>query len=165
LDTLALGLERRRLNWVLDADIRGFFDNIDHEWLLTFIKHRIGDKRVWRHVQKWLQAGVLEEGMVHVAEYGTPQGGSISPLLANIYLHYVFDNWANRWRGTEATGEMQIVRFADDVVVCFEHREDAERFLAEMQERLGRFHLELNMEKTRLIEFGRHARTSRRGRG
>jgi group II intron reverse transcriptase/maturase len=165
LDTLAVGIRQRPLNWVLDADIRGFFDNIDHEWLMAFIKHRIADKRVWRHIQKWLHAGVFEDGEVRSAEYGTPQGGSISPLLANIYLHYAFDNWANRWRGTEATGDMQIVRFADDVVVSFEHREDAERFLAGMQERLRRFHLELNMEKTRLIEFGRNARQARRDRG
>jgi group II intron reverse transcriptase/maturase len=161
LDTLAVALRHRPLNWVLDADIRGFFDNIDHEWLMKFIKHRIADKRVWRHIHKWLQAGVLEDGEVHVAEYGTPQGGSISPLLANVYLHYAFDNWASVWRSKEATGDMQIVRFADDVVVCFEHREDAERFLAGMRERLGRFHLELNMDKTRLLEFGRKARRDR----
>jgi group II intron reverse transcriptase/maturase len=166
LDTLAVGLMRRRLNWVLDADIRGFFDNIDHEWLLKFVKHRIADKRVWRHIQKWLQAGVMEEGIVSVAEYGTPQGGSISPLLANIYLHYAFDNWANHWQSKAAIGDMQIVRFADDVVVSFEHREDAERFLAAMRERLQRFHLELNMEKTHLLEFGRKAhQTQRRGGG
>jgi len=165
LDTLAVGLRYRPLNWVLDADIRGFFDNIDHACLMKFIKHRIADKRVWRHIQKWLYAGVYEEERVYKAEYGTPQGGSISPLLANIYLHYAFDNWANRWRGTKATGDMQIVRFADDVVVSFEHREDAERFLVGMQERLRRFHLELNMEKTRLIEFGRKARQARQDRG
>jgi len=165
LDTLAAGLEAKRLYWVLDADIRGFFDNIDHEWLLRFLKHRIADKRVLRHVQKWLHAGVLEDGKVSVAEYGTPQGGSISPLLANIYLHYAFDNWAAIWRQKVAVGQMQIVRFADDVVVCFERRDDAERFLAEMQKRLGKFHLELNMEKTRLIEFGRLPFQTRQKRG
>jgi RNA-directed DNA polymerase len=165
LDYLAVGLMQGRLNWVLDADIRGFFDNIDHEWLLTFVKHRIADKRVWRHIKKWLQAGVLEDGIVRKVEYGTPQGGSISPLLANIYLHYAFDIWAEIWRRKEATGEMRIVRFADDAVICFENREDAERFLAAMRERLGRFHLELNMEKTRLIEFGLKALRDRESRG
>jgi group II intron reverse transcriptase/maturase len=165
LDHLAVGLTAGRLNWVLDADIRGFFDNIDHEWLLTFIKHRIADKRVWRHIKKWLQAGVLEDGEVHRAEYGTPQGGSISPLLANIYLHYAFDNWANIWRRKEATGDMLIVRFADDIIVCFENREDAARFLAAMRERLSRFHLDLNMDKTRLIEFGLKALRDRQRRG
>lgn len=165
LDTLAVGLMRRPLNWVLDADIRGFFDNIDHEWLLKFIKHRIADKRVWRHIQKWLRAGVFEDGEIQVAEYGTPQGGCISPLLANIYLHYAFDNWADRWQRKEATGDMLIVRFADDVVVSFEHREDAERFLVAMRERMSRFHLELNMEKTHLLEFGRTAHQTRQNRG
>jgi RNA-directed DNA polymerase len=165
LDALVCGIEGRPLNWVLDADIRGFFDNIDHEWLLTFLKHRIADKRVWRHIKKWLQAGVLEDGIIQAADYGTPQGGSISPLLANIYLHYAFDNWANVWRRKEAIGEMLIVRFADDVVDCFEYREDAERFLAAMQERMGRFHLELNMDKTHLLEFGHWATATRKHRG
>ena len=164
LDVLAVGLMRRPLNWVLDADIRGFFDNIDHAWLMKFIKHRIADKRIWRHIQKWLQAGVLEDGEVRVEEYGTPQGGSISPLLANIYLHYAFDNWADQWRRKETTGDMLIVRFADDVVVSFEHREDADRFLAAMQERMSRFHLELNMEKTHLLEFGRKAHQAQQSR-
>ena len=161
LDTLATRLENWRLNWVLDADIRGFFDNIDHEWLLQFLKHRIADERVLRHIQKWLQAGVFEKDEIHVAEYGTPQGGSISPLLANIYLHYAFDIWADRWRRKEATGDVLIVRFADDIVTCFEHREDAERFLVAMQERMKRFHLELNMEKTQLMEFGRKSPQAR----
>lgn len=164
LDRLAVGLNGGRLNTVLDADIRGFFDNIDHRSLLRFIEHRIADKRVWRHVKKWLQAGVLEDGEVRVAEYGTPQGGSISPLLANIYLHYAFDNWASVWQRKEATGEMLIVRFADDVVACFEHREDAERFLAGMRERLGKFHLEMNMEKTHLLDFGLKALRDRQAR-
>jgi group II intron reverse transcriptase/maturase len=165
LDRLAVGLSGGRLNWVLDADIRGFFDNIDHVWLLKFIKHRIADKRVLRHIQKWLKAGVLEDGVVSIAEYGTPQGGSISPLLANIYLHYAFDNWATIWQRKEAIGEMLIVRFADDVVVCFEHREDAERFHTGMRERLNKFHLEMNMEKTQLIEFGLKALRDRQARG
>jgi len=165
LDTLAVAIQQRPLNWVLDADIRGFFDNIDHEWLMKFVEQRIADKRVLRHIRKWLQAGVFEDGEVRVAEYGCPQGGSISPLLANIYLHYAFDIWAHNWRFKAATGDMQIVRYADDVVVCFEHREDAERFLSAMHERLGRFHLELNMEKTQLIEFGRKAHQSRKNRG
>jgi RNA-directed DNA polymerase len=164
LDSLAVAINRGQLNWVLDADIRGFFDNIDQEWMLKFIKHRIADKRVWRHVQKWLQAGVLEDGKVHVAEYGTPQGGSISPLLANIYLHYAFDNWANVWQRKEATGAMLIVRYADDAVICFEHQTDAERFLIAMRERLSKFHLELNMDKTHLLEFGRKAEQNRRWR-
>jgi len=165
LNMLAGGLSAGRLNWVLDADIRGFFDNIDHGWMMRFIKHRIADKRVWRHIKKWLQAGVLEDGEVRIAEYGTPQGGSISPLLANIYLHYAFDVWAHNWRCKEATGEMLAVRFADDAVQCFEHREDAERFLEEVRERLSRFHLELNMDKTRLIEFGLKALREREAEG
>lgn len=165
LDTLAANINRHQLNWVLDADIRGFFDNIDHEWLLKFVQHRITDPRVLRHIKKWLQAGVFEGEQVHRTEYGTPQGGSISPLLANIYLHYAFDKWAAIWRRKEALGDVLVVRYADDVVVCFEFREDAERFLAAMRDRLGRFHLELNMEKTRLIEFGRKAQQSRQDRG
>jgi group II intron reverse transcriptase/maturase len=165
LDTLAVALQQRRLNYVLDADIRGFFDNIDHTWMMKFMEHRIADKRVLRHIRKWLQAGVFEDGDVRTAEYGTPQGGSISPLLANIYLHYAFDNWAKVWHGKQATGDMQIVRYADDIIVAFEHREDAVLFLPGMQERLRRFHLELNMEKTRLIEFGRKSWLARRDRG
>lgn len=164
LDTLATAIDQRPLNWVLDADIRGFFDNIDHEWLLKFLKQRIADPRVLRHIQKWLLAGVFEDGETRVDEYGTPQGGSISPLLANIYLHYAFDNWAAIWNRREARGQMLIVRFADDVVICFEHRDDAERFLTGMRERLSKFHLELNMEKTHLLEFGRQAQQNRRDR-
>lgn len=165
LDTLAIGLQHQKLNWVLDADIRGFFDTIDHDWLLRFLEHRIADKRVGRHVKKWLQAGVLEDGQVQRAEYGTPQGGSISPLLANLYLHYAFDNWAACWQRDQARGDMLIVRFADDIVVCFQYREDAERFQQAMQDRLGRFHLDLHQEKTRLIEFGRFAENNRAQRG
>jgi group II intron reverse transcriptase/maturase len=165
LDALAIAINQRPLNYVLDADIKGFFDNMDHEVLMAFVEHRIADKRILRHLRKWLQAGVFEDGEVRQADYGTPQGGSISPLLANIYLHYAFDNWAVVWRRDQSTGDMQMVRFADDIVVAFQNRGDAERFLAEMQERLGRFHLTLNMEKTRLIEFGRFASRHRKARG
>ena len=161
LDTLAVGIERGKVNWVLDIDLRSFFDTIDHKWMMKFIEHRIADKRVLRHILKWLNAGVFEEGKVWRAEYGTPQGGSISPLLANIYLHYVLDNWAAVWEKKQARGEMLVVRFADDAVIGFQHRWEAERFLSEMKDRLGRFHLELNTEKTRLIEFGRFAETTR----
>jgi group II intron reverse transcriptase/maturase len=153
------------VNWVLDADIRGFFDAIVHEWLVKFVKHRIADKRVVRHVKKWLNAGVLEDGEVQRTGEGTPQGGSISPLLANIYLHYALDLWVRSWRRRNANGDMIFVRFADDFVVGFERREEAEKFLAELRERLGRFGLELHPTKTRLIEFGRYAAEHRRRRG
>jgi RNA-directed DNA polymerase len=156
LDALYVGLKVRGVNWVLDADIRGYFDAINHEWLRKFIEHRVKDKRVIRHVQKWLKAGVLEEGNRIQKEEGTPQGGNISPLLANVYLHYVFDLWANHWRKKHARGEMIIVRYADDFVVGFQHRGEAEQFWKELQERFEEFGLELNAEKTRLIEFGRH---------
>lgn len=155
------------MNYVLDADIRGFFDTIDHGWLIQFVEHRIADERVVRHIQKWLNAGVLEDEEVKQVERGTPQGGSISPLLANIYLHYVFDLWANQWRSRHAGGDMIVVRYADDFVVGFEHRANAERFLAELRERFLQFSLELHPDKTRLIEFGRFAieRRERRGEG
>lgn len=167
LDALATGLTTRKVNYVLDADIRGFFDNIDHGWLIQFVEHRIADKRVLRHIQKWLNAGVFEDEEVRQVERGTPQGGSVSPLLANIYLHYVFDLWANQWRKRHANGDMVVVRYADDFVVGFEHQGDAERFLTDLRERFGRFKLELHPEKTRLIEFGRYAieRRERRGEG
>ncbi len=164
LDALTVGLERRRVNWVLDADIRGFFDTIDHEWLLRFLEHRISDRRVLRQARQWLKAGVLEEGELCIAEKGTPQGGSVSPLLANIYLHYVFDLWADRWR-KHAQGDVIIVRYADDFVVGFQHRWEAERFQAELKERLRAFSLELHAGKTRLLEFGRFAAERRKGRG
>lgn len=164
LDTLALKIQKGKVNWVLDADIRAFFDTIDHGWLLKFIEHRIADKRVLRHIKKWLNAGVLEDGKRRRAEYGTPQGGSISPLLANIYLHYALDNWAGIWKKT-AKGEVVIVRYADDAVFGFQHQSEAEKFLEEMKKRLKRFHLELNVEKTRLIEFGRFAAENRDRRG
>lgn len=165
LDALAVGIERRKVNWVLDADVRNFFDAIVHEWLIKFVEHRIADERVVRHIKKWLKAGVLEDGEVHRTEEGTPQGGSVSPLLANIYLHYVLDLWVRSWRRRHASGDMIFVRFADDFVVGFERREDAERFLAEMCARLKRFGLELHPTKTRLFEFGRFAAERRQRRG
>jgi group II intron reverse transcriptase/maturase len=164
LDALTVGLKRRKVNWVLDADIRGFFDAIDHEWMIRFLEHRIGDQRVIRHVKKWLKAGVLEDGKVSWEDHGTPQGGSISPLLANIYLHYVFDLWIQAWR-KRANGDVIVVRYADDFVVGFQHRAEAERFLSELRERLAKFNLELHPTKTRLIEFGRFAAENRQRRG
>jgi len=167
LDALSVGLTRRPISWVLDADIRGFFDAIDHEWLVKFLEHRIADRRVIRHVKKWLRAGVLEDGHRVEVEAGTPQGGSISPLLANIYLHYAFDLWVHQWRQRHAAGEMIVVRYADDFVVGFRHRADAERFQEALARRLAKFHLELHPDKTRLIEFGRFAaeRRKRRSQG
>jgi RNA-directed DNA polymerase len=165
LDALTVGIETRRVNWVLDADIRGFFDTLNHEWLIRFLEHRVADQRVVRLIQKWLRAGVLEDGQRVRSEVGTVQGGSISPLLANIYLHYVFALWVQRWRRTQARGDIIVVRFADDSVVGFEYREEAERFLAELRARLARFGLALHPDKTRLIEFGRVADQNRRGRG
>ena len=165
LDALAVGIEKRKVNWVLDADIRGFYDAIDHEWLRKFVEHRIADKRVLRLIQKWLNAGVIEDGSWSASEEGAPQGASASPLLANVYLHYVFDLWARQWRKRQAHGEVIIVRFADDIVVGFQHRSDAERFQADLVQRFARFNLELNAEKTRLIEFGRFAAQNRRRRG
>ncbi len=165
LDALSVALEKRSVNWVLDADIRGFFDAIDHEWMLKFLQHRIADRRVLRQVRKWLKAGVVEEGQKSIPEEGTPQGGSISPLLANIYLHYVLDLWVDLWRRRHARGDVIIVRYVDDFVVGFEYRAEALRFLSELKERLRRFSLELHAEKTRLIEFGRYAVRNRRRRG
>jgi group II intron reverse transcriptase/maturase len=150
---------------VLDADIRGFFDAIDHDWLVKFVEHRIADRRVVRLIQKWLNAGVLEDGARTRSEEGTPQGGSISPLLANVYLHYVFDLWARRWRKTHAHGDVIVVRYADDFIVGFQHREEAERFLADLRERFTKFGLELHPEKTRLLEFGPYATENRRRAG
>jgi RNA-directed DNA polymerase len=165
LDAVTVGLERRRVNWVFDADIRGFFDAIDHDWLVKFIEHRIADQRVVRHVKKWLNAGVLEDGKRTRSKEGTPQGGSVSPLLANVYLHYVFDLWAHQWRKRKARGEVIIVRFADDAVAGFQYRSDAERFRVEVEKRFRRFNLELHPDKTRLIEFGRYAAERREKRG
>jgi group II intron reverse transcriptase/maturase len=164
LDALAVGLDGRKVNWVLDADIRGFFDNIDHGWLVKFVEHRIADKRVVRLIQKWLRAGVLEDGKVTQVEVGTPQGGNISPLLANIYLHYALDLWFHAWR-RQKDGDVIVVRYADDFVMGFQHKADAERLLLELRERLAKFKLELHPDKTRLIEFGRFAATARGLRG
>jgi len=165
LDALAVGIQQRKVNWVLDADIRGFYDAIDHEWLMRFVEHRVSDKRVRRHIKKWLNAGVLEEGTWRQVEEGVPQGSSIGPLLANIYLHYAFDLWAQSWRTRRARGEVILVRFADDIVAGFQHRSDAERFLADLRERFAKFRLELHPDKTRIIEFGRFATENRRRRG
>jgi RNA-directed DNA polymerase len=165
LDALYTGLLTKKVNWVLDIDIRGFFDAIKHEWLVKFIEHRIADRRVVRLIQKWLNAGVLEEGKRMQMEEGTPQGGSASPLLANVYLHYAFDLWALAWRRKLATGDMIVVRFADDVVVGFQSKLDAERFWKELIDRFRKFGLELHPEKTRLLEFGPFAAANRQRRG
>jgi RNA-directed DNA polymerase len=150
---------------VIDADISGFFDAIDHEWMIRFIEHRIADKRVVIHVKKWLKAGVLEDETWRAANEGTPQGGCISPLLANIYLHYVLDLWVDWWRTEKARGNVKVVRFADDVIFGFQYKDDAVKFLRELKERLSRFSLELHPEKTRLIEFGPFANENRRRKG
>jgi group II intron reverse transcriptase/maturase len=161
LDALAVALERRKVNWILDADIRGFFDAIDHEWLTRFVEHRIGDPRVLRLIQKWLSAGVVEDGRWRASPEGTPQGATMSPLLANVFLHYAFDLWAHRWRKKCARGDMVIVRYADDFVVGFQRRDDADRFLQELRKRLECFKLELHPDKTRMLEFGRYAHERR----
>jgi RNA-directed DNA polymerase len=162
LDALAVGILRKKVNWVLDADIRGFFDAIDHEWLVKFLEHRIADRRVLRLIQKWLSAGVMEDGKRIDVEVGSPQGATVSPLLANIYLHYVLDLWAQVWRTRRAKGDVIVVRYADDFIVGFEHHAEAERFLKELRERLAKFRLELHQEKTRLLAFGRFALSRRR---
>jgi RNA-directed DNA polymerase len=165
LDALYVGLLTKKVSWVLDVDIRGFFDAIDHGWLVKFVEHRIADQRVVRLIQKWLNAGVLEDGVRTRVEEGTPQGGSASPLLANIYLHYVFDVWVQVWRQKRATGEVIVVRFADDIVLGFQVESDAKRFYAELTARMRKFRLELHPEKTRLLEFGRFAAERRARRG
>ena len=165
LDARAVGIQRRRVNWILDADIQGFFDTLSHEWLIQFLEHRVSDSRILRLIQKWLRAGVSEDGTWSESKLGTPQGAVISPLLANVYLHYVFDLWVEAWRSKIATGEMIFVRYADDLVVGFEKQADAERFLMEFQERLAKFGLAVHPEKTRLIEFGQFARWRRKQRG
>jgi len=166
LDALCLGIERRKVNWVLDADVRGFFDAIDHALLVKLIEYRIADRRVVRLIQKWLSAGVLVDGEWVRSEKGTPQGGGISPLLANIYLHYAFDLWVRDWR-RQATGDVIVVRYADDFIVGFQHEQEARRFLTELRERLAQYRLELHPDKTRLIEFGARAASDRKrgGRG
>jgi len=165
LDALAVGLRRKKVNWILDLDVRGFFDNVSHEWLEQFVEHRIADRRILRLIQKWLKAGVSEEGEWTETKVGTPQGAVASPLLANIYLHYVFDLWVNQWRRKWAHGDMIVVRYADDAVLGFEHRKEAEAFLEQLRERMRKFGLELHPEKTRVIEFGRFAEDNRKRRG
>jgi group II intron reverse transcriptase/maturase len=165
LDALAAGIMRKKVNWVLDADIRGFFDAIDHEWMMKFVGHRIGDRRVLRLIQKWLRAGVIEEGRWRQSKEGTPQGATVSPLLANIYLHYSLDLWVQQWRKRHARGEVIFVRYADDFIVGFQHQDDATRFRHDLAERLGQFKLELHPDKTRLIQFGRYAAERRAERG
>lgn len=165
LDALAVGIMRKKVNWVLDADIRGFFDAIDHEWLIKFIEHRIADKRILRLIHKWLGAGVLEQGKVTKSKVGVPQGATISPLFANIYLHYVLDLWAHQWRRRYARGDMIVVRYADDFVMGFQHEEEVRCFQADLRERLRRFGLELHEDKTRLLRFGRFAAQQRKRLG
>jgi RNA-directed DNA polymerase len=165
LDALSVGIVRKKVNFVLDADISNFFGELDQSWLERFLEHRIADKRVLRLIQKWLRAGVIEDGEWSKTEEGTAQGASVSPLLSNVYLHYVFDLWADQWRRRHARGDVILTRFADDYVAGFEHREDAERFLADLRERFAEFGLELHPEKTRLIEFGRYAAGNRARRG
>jgi group II intron reverse transcriptase/maturase len=165
LDALATGILRKRVNWVLDADFRDYFSSLDHRWLERFVEHRIADKRVLRLIRKWLSAGVIENRTWTESEAGVPQGASVSPLLANIYLHYVFDLWAHQWRTRHARGDVVITRFADDYVVGFEHHSDAQRFWADLRDRLAKFGLELNTEKTRLVRFGRFAAQQRKERG
>jgi len=165
LDALMVGIQRRKVNWILDADYRSFFDTVSHSWLLRFLKHRIGDERILRLIRKWLKAGVLEEGIVTESEAGTPQGATASPLLANVYLHYVFDLWVQQWRKRHARGDMIVVRFADDSVVGFEYETDAKQFLAEMRKRSEAFSLSVHPEKTRILRFGRFAARNRKERG
>jgi RNA-directed DNA polymerase len=165
LDALAVGITRTKVSWIQDADIAGFFDSVSHEWLIRFLEHRIGDPRMIRLISKWLKAGVMEDGAVTPTDAGTPQGAVISPLLANIYLHYVFDLWADRWRHHHAQGNVIFVRYADDIIAGFEHEADAKRFLEDLQQRMEQFALSLHPDKTRLIEFGRYAADNRVRRG
>ena len=165
LDALATAITRTKVNWIYDADIRSFFDSVSHDWLVRFAEHRIGDPRVIRLIRKWLKAGVMEDGVLTPTEEGTPQGAVASPLLANLYLHYVFDLWAQRWRHHHAQGNVIFVRYADDIVAGFEHKADAQRFHADLQQRLEKFALSLHPDKTRLIEFGRAAAQNRARRG
>ncbi|WP_411860355.1 group II intron reverse transcriptase/maturase, partial [Cupriavidus sp. TA19] len=165
LDALAVGITSTPVNWIFDADIRGFFDSVSQTWLIRFLEHRIGDERIIRLVRKWLKAGVLEDGEWSVSETGTPQGAVASPLLANIYLHYVFDLWAEQWRRREAKGNVIILRYADDIVVGFAHEADARRFWDALRSRFEQFSLALHPDKTRLLEFGRYAAANRARRG
>jgi RNA-directed DNA polymerase len=165
LDALATAIKRKRVGWWLDADLRDFFGTLEHGWLVKFVEHRIADRRIIRLIQKWLSAGVLQDGRWTECDEGAPQGATISPLLSNLYLHYVLDQWVQQWRSRHARGDVVIVRFADDFLVGFEHRTDAERFHNELRERIAKFGLELHPEKTRLVEFGRFAATNRARRG
>jgi group II intron reverse transcriptase/maturase len=165
LDALVFAITRTKVNWIWDADVSQFFDSVSHEWLIRFVEHRIGDTRIIRLIRKWLKAGVMEDGEVIAGEVGTPQGAVASPLLANIYLHYVFDLWADRWRRHHAQGNVIFVRYADDMVAGFEHEADAKRFHADVQQRMEHFALSLHPDKTRLIEFGRNAAENRARRG
>lgn len=165
LDALAVGISRTKVNWILDADVRRFFDTVSHEWLTRFLEHRIGDPRVINLIRKWLKAGVMEDGVLRPTEEGTPQGSVISPLMANVFLHYAFDLWVNHWRKHHARGQLIVVRYADDTVAGFERADDAQRFLMALRERLEKFSLTLHPDKTRLIEFGRFAATNRAKRG
>jgi RNA-directed DNA polymerase len=165
LDALAFGITRTKVNYILDCDVRSFFDSVSHDWLVRFVEHRIGDPRVIRLIRKWLKAGVMEDGEWSATDIGTPQGSVVSPALANIYLHYSFDLWAERWRHRQARGNVVYVRYADDIVAGFEHEDDAQRFLAELHQRLEKFALTLHPDKTRLIEFGRFAADNRVRRG
>ena len=165
LDAIWVAITQRKVNWVVDADVRSFFDNLNHGWMKKFLEHRIGDRRILRLIQKWLRAGVSEEGEWSETVVGTPQGAVISPLLANIYLHYVLDLWVQRWRKQEAKGEVIMVRYADDFILGFQYREEAERFLDALKARMQQFGLEIHSEKTRLIEFGRFAMANRERRG
>ncbi|MHB1535764.1 MAG: group II intron reverse transcriptase/maturase [Acidimicrobiales bacterium] len=165
LDALAAGIYKKKVNWVLDADLRDFFSTLDHAWLEKFLRHRIADERVLRLVRKWLKAGVIENGEWSGTDTGAPQGASASPLLANVYLHYVFDRWARQWRRRQARGDIIITRFADDFIVGFEYRGDARQFLADLRGRFAKFSLELHPDKTRLVEFGRYAAGRRREHG
>src|SRR6266849_5995452 len=164
LDALYVGIQRKRVNWILDADIQGFFDHVSHDWALKFVEHRVADRRMLRLIRKWLKAGISEDGQWSETELGTPQGAVVSPLLSNVYLHYIFDLWVDVWRKKAARGDVIVVRYADDLVVGFESRAEAERFLSEFRERLAKFGLELHAEKTRLIEFGRYAAPNREKR-
>jgi len=165
LDAVWVGIMRRKINWVLDADIRSFFDSLDHDWMMRFVEHRIGDRRVLRLIGKWLRAGVSEQGQWSKTKVGTPQGSVISPLLANIFLHYVLDLWVNKWRETRAKGEMIIVRYADDFVMGFQYRDEAQQCLNDLAQRMGKFNLRIHEQKTRQIEFGRFAKRDRHARG
>lgn len=165
LDAIYVAITQRKVSWILDADIRGFYDSLDHKWLMKFVEHRVADNRVLRLIRKCLRAGVSEDGAWSETVVGTPQGAVISPLLANIYLHYALDLWVNWWRRRHARGEVYIVRYADDFVMGFQYRVDAERFQVELRKRLAKFSLELHADKTRLIEFGRFASEGRKSRG